>query len=347
MRPPRPRWRAGAASPRCNCPARGRTRPRSPAAAAGPDWPAAYRSSCCRRRRSAPPPRRRARRLALAVSLVVKNQLVIASVTMRLISSGIAQSPERMPPSTCATGTCSFCAVIAQAMVEVTSPTTSTESLRSLDQQPLVARHDRRGLLGLRARADLEIDVRRGNAELVEEIARHARVVVLAGVDETIAQPAAVALRASRRANDRRDLHEVRPRTGDHVDERWLSRRALQCLRQLDSDAADLEHLVEGIGDAPPCSTACTKAAAQALCPCPGATGTCCGSRASRSRAAGGSCRAAARRPPAEDLEPLLRERLAAVGEVVDGADRAVGELQRDRRGVAVVPPCARLGMSD
>jgi hypothetical protein len=38
------------------------------------------------------------RRLALANSLVVKNQLVIASVTIRLISSGIVQSPERMPP---------------------------------------------------------------------------------------------------------------------------------------------------------------------------------------------------------------------------------------------------------
>ena len=38
-------------------------------------------------------------------SLVVKNQLVMESVTSRLISSGIDQSPERMPPSTCATGT--------------------------------------------------------------------------------------------------------------------------------------------------------------------------------------------------------------------------------------------------
>ena len=42
-------------------------------------------------------------RLRFAVSLVVKNQLDIASVTMRLISSGIVQSPDLMPPSTCAT----------------------------------------------------------------------------------------------------------------------------------------------------------------------------------------------------------------------------------------------------
>ena len=43
--------------------------------------------------------------IVVRVSLVVKNQLVIASVTIRLISSGIDQSPERMPASTCATGT--------------------------------------------------------------------------------------------------------------------------------------------------------------------------------------------------------------------------------------------------
>ena len=64
------------------------------------------------------------RKLALAKSLVVKNQLVMLSVTIRLISSGMVQSPERIPPSTWATGTPSFWAAMAQAMVEVTSPTT-------------------------------------------------------------------------------------------------------------------------------------------------------------------------------------------------------------------------------
>ena len=99
-------------------------------------------------------------------SLVVKNQLVIASVTMRLISSGIVQSPERMPASTCATGTCSFCAAMAQAIVELTSPTTRHSSARLLEQQLLVARHDRGRLLGLRAGADLEVDVGLRDAEL-------------------------------------------------------------------------------------------------------------------------------------------------------------------------------------
>jgi hypothetical protein len=67
----------------------------------------------------------------LATSLVVKYQLVIESVTRRLISSGMVQSPDRIPASTCATGTRSFCAAMAQAMVEVTSPTTRQSSLRA------------------------------------------------------------------------------------------------------------------------------------------------------------------------------------------------------------------------
>ena len=71
------------------------------------------------------------RRLSLAVSLVVKNQLVMESVTTRLISSGMVQSPERMPPSTCATGTPNLRAAMEQAMVEVTSPTTRQRSLFS------------------------------------------------------------------------------------------------------------------------------------------------------------------------------------------------------------------------
>ncbi len=68
-------------------------------------------------------------RLALATSLGVKNQLVMASVTRWLISSGMPQSPERMPPSTCATGTRNFCAAMAQAIVDVSSPTTRHRSL--------------------------------------------------------------------------------------------------------------------------------------------------------------------------------------------------------------------------
>ena len=150
------------------------------------------------------------RRLRLATSLVVKNQLLIASVTRRLICSGIVQSPERMPPSTCATGTCSFCAAIAQAHGRGHVAHHQAQVARRIEQQPFVARHDRRRLLGLRALADLEIHVGRRDAELREEVARHACVVVLAGVYEAVAQGARrrrIGLPRLDRADDGRDLH--------------------------------------------------------------------------------------------------------------------------------------------
>jgi hypothetical protein len=88
-------------------------------------------------------------------------------------------------------------------------------------QQLLVADHDGRRLLGLRARADLEIDVRIGNAELAEEVTRHALVVMLAGMHQAHAQAAAGPLPRLHRAQDRRDLHEVGPRAGNDVDQRF------------------------------------------------------------------------------------------------------------------------------
>ena len=57
------------------------------------------------------------------------------------------------------------------------------------------------------------------DAELLEEVGRHARVVVLAGVHQTPTQAAALRTARVDRADDRRDLHEVRPRAGDDVDE--------------------------------------------------------------------------------------------------------------------------------
>ena len=85
-----------------------------------------------------------------------------------------------------------------------------------------VAHHDRCRLLGLRARADLEIDVRVGYAQLPEEIAGHALVVVLPGVHETHAQRTARSLPQLQRTQDRCDLHEVGPCAGNDVD-RWAA----------------------------------------------------------------------------------------------------------------------------
>src|SRR6185503_2443864 len=73
-------------------------------------------------------------RLSTAAGSVTKKKSEIESVTMRLISSGIARSRLRSPASTCATGMPAFLATMAQASVELTSPTTITRSARRLRQ---------------------------------------------------------------------------------------------------------------------------------------------------------------------------------------------------------------------
>ena len=52
----------------------------------------------------------------------VQSTSEIASVTIRLISSGIVRSPLRKPASRCATGISSFAPTSAQASVEILSP---------------------------------------------------------------------------------------------------------------------------------------------------------------------------------------------------------------------------------
>ncbi len=66
-----------------------------------------------------------------------------ASVTTRLISSGIVRSKDRSPASTCATLMPHFEAVSAPASVELTSPTTTTRSGRtspSTGSSPVITR---------------------------------------------------------------------------------------------------------------------------------------------------------------------------------------------------------------
>ena len=71
----------------------------------------------------------------------------------------------------------------------------------------------RGGLLGVAARADLEVDVGLGHAEIGEERRRLMRcVVVLTGVDQELAERVRRAVHAP---DDRRHLHEVRTRADD------------------------------------------------------------------------------------------------------------------------------------
>ncbi len=129
----------------------------SPAAGDG----AACRSSRCRRGGSARPASLRRSRFSSASRDGVSSRSASRSVTMRLISSGIVRSRLRRPASTCAIGITSFAATSDAAIVEFTSPTTTTRSGRSARQTSSNADHHLRGLHGVAGRADAEIAVRR------------------------------------------------------------------------------------------------------------------------------------------------------------------------------------------
>ena len=70
------------------------------------------------------------RRFSTPLGSLTSSRSLIASVSTRLISSGIERSKLRSPASTCATRTPSFTATSAQAIVLFTSPTTTTQSGR-------------------------------------------------------------------------------------------------------------------------------------------------------------------------------------------------------------------------
>ena len=90
---------------------------------------------------------------------------------------------------------------------------------RGFLQQALVARHDGRRLLGLGAGAHLQVHVRRRDAQLLKEGPRQAGVIVLAGMHQPVAQGPARRRPRLLDADERGDLHEVRPGAGDQVDE--------------------------------------------------------------------------------------------------------------------------------
>ena len=93
----------------------------------------------------------------------VHSRSEIASVTSRLISSGMRRSRLRSPASRCTTGIHSFAPTIAHAAVEFTSPTTTIQSGRSCETDLLVRDHDAAGLLGVAAAADLQVIARLGS----------------------------------------------------------------------------------------------------------------------------------------------------------------------------------------
>ena len=81
-------------------------------------------------------------------------------------------------------GTPALAATSAAAMVEFTSPTTTTTSGRNSARIGSNPDHHRSRLLGVGAGPDVEMVVGRADAELVEKHLAHGRVVVLAGMDQ-------------------------------------------------------------------------------------------------------------------------------------------------------------------
>ena len=72
----------------------------------------------------------------------------------------------------------------AQATVELTSPTTTSQSGRCASRDLAIGDHHPAGLLGMAARADAEMEIGVGQAEIGEESGRHVGVVMLAGMDQ-------------------------------------------------------------------------------------------------------------------------------------------------------------------
>ena len=121
-------------------------------------------------------------------------------------------------------------------MVEFTSPTTTMQSGPAVVEDRLEPLHDAGRLGGVRARADVEVDVGVGDVERAEEVAGQRPVVVLARVDEGHVESGA----GAERARDGADLHEVRPGPGDehHLLHHRSSYRLLAARAQVQTGSA-------------------------------------------------------------------------------------------------------------
>ena len=155
------------------------------------------------------------RRLASASRDGVNRRSASWSVTRRLISSGMVRSRERRPASTWATRTPSLAHTRAQATVELTSPTTTTQSgchSRTTGSKAIMTR-------AVCAACDPLPTSRkrsgRRHLEVAEEDLGHLEVVVLPGVDQQLLERVRP---ARHRRHHRRRLHEVGTRADDVED---------------------------------------------------------------------------------------------------------------------------------
>ena len=89
---------------------------------------------------------------------------------------------------------------------------------RMRPQVLLEGHHDSGRLLGLRAAAATQIDIRLGDVEFLEKRLAHLPIVVLTRMHETILDFLSHPLRPLDRMNQRRNLHEIRARACDKSD---------------------------------------------------------------------------------------------------------------------------------
>jgi len=145
---------------------------------------------------------------------VTKNQSEMASVTRRLISSGIVMSPLRRTRLDVGDRDAQLLGDdgAGERGVHITDHQHRIGALRLA--QLLEGEHDLGRLLRVRAAAGAQAHVGLGNAQFLEEHVVHVPVVVLTGVHDLPGE-AAVGLE---RTHDGCDLHEVGPGAGDEIE---------------------------------------------------------------------------------------------------------------------------------
>ena len=153
-------------------------------------------------------------RLSSASGDGVHSRSEIASVTSRLISSGIVRSPLRSPASRWASVQAQFFRDQRASGGGVDVADDDDPGRTALQAYALISQHDAGGLLGMRPGTDAEMQIGRRQSQLAPEHVRHLRVVMLAGMDQHRASPA----RRLQLMKDRRDLHEIRPCRRDQMD---------------------------------------------------------------------------------------------------------------------------------
>jgi hypothetical protein len=128
-----------------------------------------------------------------------------------LISSGIVQSKDRSPASTCAIGDPELRCRQRDGERRVDVATRAHQVGAPIEQHLLEGPQRTRGLRAVRARADAQEDVRLRQPQVREHLGRHPLVVVLAGVHHKLGD----VVTPRERVDDRRHLHEVRARADD------------------------------------------------------------------------------------------------------------------------------------